>query len=215
MKFLNCKIDLSKWNFRPRTETAFWVRHSLKDLKHTKNGSPRVLDIFTGSGCIGIAVLKNIKNSRVDFVDIDKKAIEQIKINLKLNKISSKRYKIYQSDLFEKLKNDKYDYIFANPPYVAEERIGEVQSSVLAHEPKRALFGGKRGLDIIAKFLKDAKKYLKPSGIIFLEFDPLQKIDIDIILKKEEYKRYKFSKDQFNKLRWVKISCLKSFRRGT
>ncbi|MDO8503072.1 MAG: methyltransferase, partial [bacterium] len=146
MRFLNCRIDLSKWAFMPRTETEFWVKKAISKIKSDENTSRRikVLDMFAGSGCIGIAVLKNIKNSQVDFVDIDKKAIEQIKINLKLNRIASSRYKIYQSDLFKKLKNKKYGYTFANPPYVAEDRIGEVQPSVLEYEPKKALFGGKK-----------------------------------------------------------------------
>jgi len=113
-KFLNCKIDLRNRVFIPRTETGFWVKKAIKELSSLREGL-KVLDIFAGSGCIGISILKNVENSFVDFVDIDKKAIEQIKINLKLNlprtelvlvrgKISPKRYKIYQSNRFEKLK---------------------------------------------------------------------------------------------------------------
>lgn len=206
VKFLNCHINLKKRVFIPRIETEFWVKKVLKNLK-IENYKLKidVLDIFAGSGCIGIAILKNIKNSFVDFVDIDKKAIEQIKINLRLNKISAKRYKIYQSDLFEKIKKKKYDFIFANPPYVAKERIKEVQKSVLLYEPKRAILAGKKGLFYIKKFLKKAKNYLKDSGVIFLEFDPLQKKDIEKILKKFGYKNFIFLKDQFQKFRVLKI----------
>jgi len=205
MMFLNCKIDLSKWNFLPRPETEFWVKKSIKKLKRTDIGCLHVLDIFAGTGCIGIAVLKNIKNSRMDFVDIDKKAIEQIKINLKLNKISSDRCKIYRSDIFKKLKNKKYNYIFANPPYVAMERKNEVQPSVLKYEPHGALFSGKRGLDIIKKFLTRAKDYLADGGVIYMEFDPQQVGSIKDIMKKEGHKKYKFYKDQFKRYRFVKI----------
>lgn len=207
MKFLNCQIDLSKWAFMPRIETEFWVKSAIKEIKNAENTSRHIktLDIFAGSGCIGTAVLKNIKNSKTDFSDVDKKAIEQIKINLRLNRIPSGRYKIYQSNLFKKLKNKRYDFIFANPPYLARDRIKEVQPSVLKQEPKRALFAGKKGMFYIRRFLREAKKYLNKRGIIFMEFDPLQKAEIEIILKKEEYKRYKFFKDQFKKYRWVKI----------
>lgn len=209
MEFLNCRIDLSKWNFRPRAETEFWVKKAISAVsrRSQRYGVFEVLDMFAGSGCIGIAVLKNIKNSRVDFADIDKKALEQIKINLKLNKISPGRCKIYQSDLFKKLKNKKYHFIFANPPYVAEERRGEVQPQVLKYEPKRALFAGPQGLDAIKKFLKEAKKHLKKKGAVFMEFDPLQKADIELILIKEKYRKFKFNKDQFGKWRWLKIIC--------
>ena len=207
VKFLGCKIDLRKGVFIPREETRFWVKKALRDcelkIKILKLKKPKFLDIFSGSGCIGIAILKNIKNSLVDFVDVDKKAIEQIKINLSLNKISKSRYKIYKSNLFEKIKGKKYNFIFANPPYVAKERINEVQKSVLLYEPKIAIFGGKDGLFWIRKFLNEAKDHLKENGVIFMEFDPLQKEEIEKILKKSKFKKFSFFLDQFKKFRFL------------
>ena len=206
IKFLNCKIDLRKKVFIPRIETEFWVKKAINELK-IENCKLKIdaLDIFAGSGCIGIAILKNIKNSYVDFADTDKKAIGQIKINLKLNKIPRERYRIYKSDLFEKIKNKNYNYIFANPPYVAKERLKEVQPSVLKYEPKTSFLAGKRGLFYIRKFLKEAKRFLKERGTVYLEFDPLQKKEIEDILKKKGYKNFKFFKDQFKKYRFVKV----------
>jgi release factor glutamine methyltransferase len=217
IKFLNCKIDLSKKIFIPRVETEFWVKKAIKSIRTTSNEQRtiKVLDIFSGSGCIGIAILKNIRNSHVDFIDIDENAIEQIKINLKLNKISPKRYSVIKSDVFEKVKGRPapyrtcsgagYDFIFANPPYVAKERLNEVQESVKKFEPKISWYGGRGGLRYIKKFLKEAKDHLKENGIIFIEIDPLQKEEVEKILKKENYKNFKFYKDQFKKIRWVKI----------
>ena len=217
IKFLNCKIDLTRKVFQPRIETEFWVKKAIRDvrmLEGSKVGMLRVLDLFAGTGCIGIAILKNIKNSKVDFADMSKKAIEQIKINLKLNlprselfllrsKIPKNRYEIYKSNLFEKLKNKKYDLIFANPPYVALDRISEVQKEVLEKEPSQALFAGRNGMYWIEKFLKEVKNYLKPGGVFYLEFDPKQKEKIKEILKKQGFK-FSFHKDQFQKFRWLK-----------
>jgi len=209
VKFLGCKIDLRKRVFIPREETKFWVKKAIKDCRlkiaSCKLKKPKFLDIFSGSGCIGIAILKNIENSVVDFVDIDKKAIEQIKINLKLNKIPKKRYKIFLSNLFEKIKNKKYDFIFANPPYVAKERINEVQKSVLLYEPKRAIFGGKDGLFWIRRFLTEARDHIKKEGLLFMEFDPLQKEEIEKILSKLKFKKFKFFRDQFKKFRFLMV----------
>lgn len=219
VKFLNCRIDLKNRVFIPRIETEFWVKKAIKKLRliearprclpkaggWREGCSLRVLDIFAGSGCIGIAVLKNIKDSFVDFIDIDKRAIEQIEINLSLNKILKSRYKIYKSNLFEKLQNKKYDFIFANPPYVAKERLGEVEPAVLKYEPKKAFLAGKGGLFFIRGFLKEAKNFLKQNGAIYLEIDPFQKEDIKNILLNEGYKKFKFFKDQFKKYRFVKI----------
>ncbi len=204
VKFLNCLIDLSKGVFKPRPETKFWVKKVIQELKKQK-GKLKILDIFSGSGCIGIAILKNKKGVFCHFVDIDKRAIEQIKINLKLNKISPRSYLVSQSNLFEKLKGKKYDIICANPPYVAKERLWEVQESVKKTEPKISWYGGKGGLRWIKKFLKEAKKFLKPGGKIFMEFDPLQIPEIEKILKKERYSHFQFYKDQFQRYRWLKI----------
>ena len=206
VKFLNCRIDISRKVFNPTAETEFWVEKIIKQLAKKKRATAiNMLDIFAGSGCIGIALLKNRKDSRVDFADIANDATEQIKINLKLNKISAGRYEVYKSDLFEKIKKKKYDVIFANPPYVALNRISEVHKEVLEKDPHIALFGGREGMDIIKKFLPEAKKHLSPQGKIFMEFDPLQKEAIEKILKGLNFK-YKFKKDQFKKYRWLEIS---------
>jgi len=204
VNFLNCKIDLSKKVFEPRIETEFWVGKALDELR-IKNYELRVLDIFTGTGCIGIAVLKNIKNAKVDFTDISKEAVCQININLKLNGIPKNRYGIHQSNLFEKLSERKYDVIFANPPYIALERINEVQKEVLQKEPPAALFAGKDGMFWIEKFLKEVKNHLNKKGVIYMEFDPRQKEKIEKILKKEGFK-FQFRQDQFKKYRWLIIS---------
>lgn len=204
IKFLGCRINLSKKPFIPRIETEYWVGEAIRESK-IKNRKSRILDMFAGSGCIGIAALKHIKNSYVDFADDDRKSIEQIKMNLKLNKVSPKRYKIYKSDLFKNLKDRTYNIIFANPPYVAEDRVNEVQKSVLEYEPKKALFSGKKGLNHIKRFLKEAKRFLRQEGIIYLEFDLRQKKEIEKILEKNGYESYKIFKDQFKKYRWLKI----------
>lgn len=205
--FLNCKIDLSKRTFIPRIETEFWLGKAIKEINNKKRKNLKILDIFAGSGCIGVAVLKNCRNlcQSVDFVEIDQKAISQIRLNLKLNKVPKSKYNIYKSNLFEKLKNKNYDYIFANPPYVALNRIKEVGASVLKYEPKSALFGGKDGLFYIREFLNKAENFLKKEGIIYLEIDSLQIKEIIEILKRNNFKKFNFFKDQFKKYRWVKI----------
>ncbi len=209
IKFINCKIDYKNQVFQPRVETEFWVGKEIRELK-IKNCKLKidVLDIFAGTGCIGIAIIKNIKNSNVGFVDISEEAVGQIKINLKLNNISKERYKIYKSNLFEKLKGERYDFIFANPPYVALDRISEVQKEVLEKDPHVSLFAGKDGMDYIRRFLLAVKKFLKPNGKIFLEFDPFQKKKIKEILEKEKFK-FIFEKDQFGKFRWLKAEIKK------
>ena len=198
--FLGCKIDLSKKTLIPRPETEYWVGKELEKIK-----SGKVLDIFSGSGCIGVAVLKSSPSLLCDFADKDKKAVEQIKINCKINNIDRKRYRVIQSDVFKNV-TGKYNYIFANPPYIPTTRKNKVQKAVLKFEPKIALFGGNDGLFYIKKFLRDAKMHLCEGGKIFMEFDYIQKKEIEKIIKEYKYGNYEFNKDQFGKWRWVSLS---------
>ena len=121
--FLNCKIDLRYKPLIPRVETEYWVEKAIKDLR---SASISCLDIFAGSGCIGISVLRIIPSAHVDFAEKEKKFCKQIVLNAKLNKITRSRYKVIQSNMFSKVRG-KYDYIFANPPYLAESKKQKVQ----------------------------------------------------------------------------------------
>lgn len=203
--FLNCKIDLSLEPFIPRPETEYWTSKAIEEIKE-RGRKISCLDIFSGSGCVGIAVLKSCPElcQRIDFAEKEKKLLKQIKINLDLNDIERNKYRIIQSDIFKNIKN-KYDYIFANPPYIPLTRINKIQKSVLLFEPKKALFGGKDGLFYVKKFLKEAKSHLKKDARVYMEFDYFYKTDLEKLLKKFGYKNYKICKDQYKKERYLVI----------
>jgi len=211
-KFLGCKIDLCYKPLIPREETEFWMKKTIAEITkgRPRGTAPRpALDMFAGSGCCGMAVLKNAPNSHCDFCDIEDNCLKQIRLNLKINNIDEKRYRVIKSNVFEKLLasdiNSKYDYILANPPYIGLAEIKKVQKSVLDFEPKQALFAKDNGLFFINKFLSQAKNYLAPEGVIYLEFGYNQKKEIEKLLKKFGYLDYQFGKDQFNKWRFLEI----------
>jgi len=176
-----------------------------KDLKRLTKGEPidYVIGFTQFCGCkIDLSQKPLIPRPETEYWT--EKVIEKlkIKINLKLNKTKSGRYKIIQSDIFNKIKS-KYNYILANPPYIAKNRQNKIQKSVLEFEPKGALFGGKDGLFYIRKFLGKARDFLNKDGRIYMEFDSIQKKEIGKILKKLNYKNYEFFKDQFGKWRYL------------
>jgi release factor glutamine methyltransferase len=160
------------------------------------------LDIFSGSGCLGLAVLKNIKRARVDFVELSGAFVKQIKLNLKINKINPGRYRVIRSDMFQNVRG-KYDCILANPPYLSPQRKRTIQKSVLDFEPKEALFAGQDGLSHIRKFINQAGGYLAPGGRIYMEFGLGQKRGIEKILKGQSRLRFSFFKDQYGKWRYL------------
>jgi release factor glutamine methyltransferase len=201
--FLDCKIDLSKRTLIPRVETEFWVDQVLEDLDYS--AKLRILDIFSGSGCIGIAVLKKLPNSCVVLSDSEVIAIEQIRINAGLNNIDPSRYQIIRSDLFENI-TGKFDIIFANPPYISLKNQDQIQKSVLKYEPKPALFGGDDGLLYIEALLAQAKDFLGDQGKIYIEFDPPQENEIVKMIKRHGYSGHGFIKDQYNRLRCVYVA---------
>ncbi len=203
--FLNIKINLSRKVLIPRVETEFWVQ---KEIENIVAKNPNCLDIFSGSGCIGISILKNIDGAHVDFADNFNNSIEQIKINIDLNGLNKASYSIIKSDVFSNIK-DKYNYIFANPPYISKNKADKIQKSVLDFEPSEALFAEDNGLYFIKELLLNGKKYLRDVGKMYIEIDDWQKDYILEFIKleklDEKYSEIQFMNDQFTKSRVIKI----------
>jgi len=202
--FLNCRIDLSFRPLIPRPETEYWTQTALEELRKRDMTDTKILDLFAGSGCLGVAILVNTKNATVEFGEIDKKTTDQIELNLKLNNIPPQRYAIVITDIFKQIKNS-YDFILANPPYINPNRLGKVKKSVLDYEPPKALFGGSNGLEIISRFLRQAKGYLKEGGKIYLEFGNGQKREVERVARDCGYSKVTTNKDQFGNWRWATI----------
>jgi release factor glutamine methyltransferase len=201
-KFLGCKIDLSYKPLIPRTETEYWVEKAIAELP--KDRPQKCLDVFSGSGCIGIAVLKKMPNASMDFAEIDERLTSQIKKNLEVNGIDPARCGIYQSDIFKNIPaGKKYDVIFANPPYIAD--AARVDASVLDYEPHKALFAEDNGMFFIEKTVERIHELLIPGGVLYLECDDFQYEPITQLCERKGI-RCSFHKDQFGLYRWAKLA---------
>ena len=126
----------------------------------------RVLDLCTGSGCIGITLSLLQPNIRVDLADISSLALDVAQINIERFDLQE-RVRCIKSDLFDSIQ-ERYDLIITNPPYVSTHDYN--QSPIeFKKEPKIALEAGSDGLDIIHRILKEAKAYLNPQGMLIAE----------------------------------------------
>lgn len=172
--FLNTTIHLDSKPLIPRTETEFWVEHIIQNMANSCKGKAfaRVLDLCAGSGCIGVAVLKNVPNATVDFAEIDGAHHETIRKNILENNIDISRSKIFGGDLFENV-TEKYDYILTNPPYIDPEH-NQTDENVKKFEPSLSLYAENTGLEIIFRIIDQAPKFLTSEGILVIEHDPEQ-----------------------------------------
>ncbi|OGZ06437.1 MAG: hypothetical protein A3C93_01760 [Candidatus Lloydbacteria bacterium RIFCSPHIGHO2_02_FULL_54_17] len=201
--FLGCRIDLSAKPLIPRSETEFWVELVIIHQSLVTSKNTKILDLFAGSGCIGIALLKHLLNATVDFGEKDPVLCKQIKKNTALNNIDPARTRVIQTDVFSGL-TGTYDYIFANPPYIDPSKKNTVQHSVLTYEPKGALFARSGGLFFIERLLTQGAKHLRQGGIMYIEFGHGQKVAIARLTRTYGWNPT-FAKDQFGKWRVVRL----------
>jgi ribosomal protein L3 glutamine methyltransferase len=127
----------------------------------------RVLDLGTGSGCIAIASARALPKARVDAVDISAEALEVARINVRRHRLTS-RVRLRRSDHFGALGRASYDIIVANPPYVGARELKRLPPEY-RHEPRVALAAGTAGLDSVAVILREARRHLRPRGLLIVE----------------------------------------------
>ena len=146
----------------PRFDTEVLVQTVLE-----KEGDRalEVLDLCTGSGCIGITLKLCASAYTVTASDLSEKALEMAEANAKR---LGAEIRFVESDLFARIP-ERFDLIVSNPPYIAEEEIQKLDPEVKDHEPLSALFGGADGLDFYRRIAEEAGAHLNQSGRIYLE----------------------------------------------
>lgn len=149
---------------------------------------PRILDLCTGSGCIGLAVASRVKDARVTLADISKEALAVAKKNIVRNHLSG-RVSCIQADALQKPSSflGKFDLIVSNPPYITRQEMDALPHSVCDYEPHLALYGGEDGLDFYRSIAKNYSAALKPNGFLCFEFGMGQGDGVCRILEENQY----------------------------
>jgi ribosomal protein L3 glutamine methyltransferase len=132
----------------------------------------RVVDVCTGSSCLAILLAHHFPQAKVDAIDLSPDALEVARVNVKNHELT-KRVKLHHSDVFDAVPKVKYDVILSNPPYEPSAHCDALPEE-FHHEPRMALDGGKDGLDIIRKLLRQARERLQPHGVVLIEVGGLQ-----------------------------------------
>ena len=178
----------------PRPETELLI---YKVINFLKNKRINILDIGTGSGCILLAILKELNLARGTGIDISPKAIQIAKVNSKnLNLFNRSKFKVFD---LTKYNLGKYDLIVSNPPYVPSKDIKKLSKDIINFEPRIALDGGVDGLDLIKKVIYKSNCLLKRNGILALEIGFKQYYKVSKLLKhyrfREMGKEYDYNRN--------------------
>lgn len=152
---------------RPETEELVeWI------LKTNRLPSPSILDIGTGSGCIAVALAKNIAKAKVFALDISPNAIDTAKVNAQQNDINITFINKNILTLPAELNGSPFDIIVSNPPYVRESEKQQMEPNVLEFEPDLALFvHDANPLEFYKAIAKVASTHIKPNGLVFCEIN--------------------------------------------
>lgn len=168
--FLGLRIELGARPLIPRPETEWWTEKLIQTLREKYAARKfRVLDLCSGSGAIGLAILAAYPSALGTFVDIERAYEGTIQKNLSINNISVERTHIHTGDLFAPVQNEVFDIIVANPPYIPEER--KLPSAVEDFEPAPALRAGAHGLALVRRIAQNLREHLAPGGSAWIEID--------------------------------------------
>jgi release factor glutamine methyltransferase len=147
------------------------VRPQTSDQTYPEVGGPkskvRIVDVGTGSGCIALALAKELPHAEIHATDISLDALEIARANAARHQLD-RRIHFRQADLLEGLKRD-FDFVVSNPPYVGESEEDQVQLEVRKFEPRNAVFAGPKGTEVIARLIPQARQRLRPGGWLIME----------------------------------------------
>ena len=187
----------------PRDDSMAVTELAIRTALHLRS-EPRVLDLCTGTGCIGLAVARRVKDARVVLGDVSPAAVRVAKKNVQDLHLGG-RVTCLQIDVRQPAAAflGKFDLIVANPPYITDQEMEELPPEVAEYEPHLALRGGPDGLDLYRAILENYTGALNPGGFICFEFGMGQQDAVSALLDAHGYEIITTRKDLRNVIRAV------------
>jgi release factor glutamine methyltransferase len=154
----------------PRPETEHVIETVLECVgrAHTPASPLRIADVGTGSGCIALALAKELRRAEIHATDISAAALEVARANAARHQLES-LIQFREADLLAGSADNSFDFVVSNPPYVGESEEDQVQLDVRKFEPRNAVFSGPTGIEVIARLIPQARAALKPGGRLVME----------------------------------------------
>jgi len=165
MTFAGLEFEVDESVLIPRSPIAEMIEREFSPW--VQQPPARILDLCTGSGCIGIACALAFPEAEVDLADLSTKALAVARRNVALHVLGNQT-RVIKSDLFDGLVNEVYDLIVSNPPYVPVAEW-KALAAEYRHEPKMALAAGADGMDLVARILAEAPRHLSKDGWLVCE----------------------------------------------
>ncbi|MCJ7466293.1 MAG: peptide chain release factor N(5)-glutamine methyltransferase [Maribacter sp.] len=219
--FMEMDFKVNEKVLIPRPETEELVRWIIDDTKKEQGDNPtegkensrvRILDIGTGSGCIAIALAKNLSMSNVCAMDISGDALQIAERNAQLNGVE---IELIQADILAPgAFAVKFDIIVSNPPYVRESERREMAKNVKDYEPREALFVPNDNPLMYYKAIIDfASRNLKADGVLYLEINQYLANETRELLQKSGFKGIELKRDLFGNDRMLKGKMQRALKR--
>ncbi len=184
-EFYSLNFSLNEATLIPRPETELLVDLALEHIKNIKQ--PKILELGVGSGAILISILANKKNAKAIGVDISEQALLMAQVNAKHIGVED-RVDFLHGSWFEPIvKNEKFDLIISNPPYIKSDEIQGLQKEVKLFDPILALDGGNEGLAPYQVISNHSKTHLRENGAVIVEFGQGQEKDVEQIFLLDSY----------------------------
>ena len=153
---------------RPETEHVIETVLGLVGRAPSPASPLHIADIGTGSGCIALALAKELPKAEIQATDISAATLEVARANAARHQLET-RIQFREADLLAGFENNSFDFIVSNPPYVGESEIDQVQLEVRKFEPRNAVFAGTTGVELIARLIPQAHAALKPGAWLVME----------------------------------------------
>jgi release factor glutamine methyltransferase len=161
-------LELQAADLRPQTSDLKTTTPGPRSEVHGPKSRIRIADIGTGSGCIALALAKEMPLAEVHATDISSAALEIARVNAARHQLES-RIHFHEADLLAGFENNSFDFIVSNPPYVGNSEEDQVQLEVRKFEPRNAVFAGPTGVEVIKRLIPEAHAALKRGGWLVME----------------------------------------------